>query len=451
MRKFPLVFVSAAAGAVLALLATNPSLLLAGASALAATTDKGGSSLYHQLELFGNVFELVRADYVDKPNDAKLIDTAINGMLSGLDPHSSYMDAESFSEMQVETKGEFGGLGMEVTMNDGLVKVVAPIDGTPAAKAGILADDIIAAIDDEPLKGLTLQQAIDKIRGPVNTSIRLKIVRKGRDEPFDVTLTREIIHVQSVTYHVEGDDIGYIRISQFNEQTTSGLKKALADIVQKIAAGKLKGYILDLRNDPGGLLDEAVSVSNAFIARGEIVSIRGRKPEDTQRLAAKPGGGDLTHGKPLIVLINGGSASASEIVAGALQDQKRATIIGTRSFGKGSVQTIIPLGPANGALRLTTARYFTPSGRSIQAKGITPDIEVLQDEPKDAKGAGGTMSEATLRGHLKAIEGQEEKGSQAYVPTDAKDDKALQMALDILRGVKVSPAFPPGRKQAKAN
>jgi carboxyl-terminal processing protease len=455
MRKFSLIFMSAAAGAALTLLATQPSLMLAGASALAAASDKGAGSIYSRLELFGNVFELVRADYVDQPNDTKLIDSAIDGMLSGLDPHSSYMDANSFRDMQVETKGEFGGLGMEVTMDDaGLVKVVAPIDDTPAAKAGIRADDIITAIDDEPLKGLTLQQAIDKIRGPVNTSIRLKIVRKGEDKPIDFTLKREIIHVNSVTFHKEGDDIGYIRISQFNEQTTSGLKHALAELAQQIPAGKLKGYILDLRNDPGGLLDEAISVSNVFLSRGEIVSIRGRKPDDTQRFSAKAGAGDLIKGKPLIVLINGGSASASEIVAGALQDHKRATLIGTRSFGKGSVQTIIPLGPGNGALRLTTARYYTPSGRSIQAKGITPDIEVLQDDPRDggAVAAGGDrMSEATLRGHLKAAEGAEEKGSQAYVPKDTKDDKALHMAEDILRGEKVSPAFPPNRKQAKVN
>src|SRR5271169_3011530 len=446
MRKTTLVLVGAAAGAVMALLATQPQMTFAVASAKAAINDT-----YRQLNLFGNVFERVRADYVDKPDDSKMIESAIGGMLAGLDPHSSYMDPKSFQDMQVETSGEFGGLGIEVLMEDGLIKVVAPIDETPAAKAGILANDLITKLDDEQVQGMTLNQAIEKMRGPVNTKIKLTITRKGQEKPIEVSLTREIIRVRSVRSQVERDDVGYIRMTQFTEQTTDGLKKAISDITTKVPNDKLKGYILDLRNNPGGLVDQAVSVSSAFIQRGEIVSTRGRNAEETQRFTAK--GGDLTKGKPLIVLINGGSASASEIVAGALQDQKRATILGTRSFGKGSVQTIIPLGSDNGALRLTTARYFTPSGRSIQAKGITPDIEVLQDVPDDIKAKTNTSTEgeASLRGHLKAAEGKEQTGSQSYIPPDPKNDKALIMAEELLRGTQVNSAFPPNPKAPVPN
>jgi carboxyl-terminal processing protease len=438
MRKTSLILLGAVAGAAVTVLATQPRLMLVGASANAAAADT-----YRQLNLFGDVFERVRADYVEKPNDSKLIETAINGMLAGLDPHSSYMDPKNFRDMQVQTRGEFGGLGIEVTMEDGLIKVVAPIDDTPAAKAGVLANDLIIKLDDEQVQGLTLQQAVEKMRGREGTTIKLTIRRKDVDKPVEVTLTRARIHVRSVRSRVEGDDIGYVRITQFNEQTTEGLKKAITDITAKVAKDKLKGYILDLRNNPGGLLDQAIAVSDAFLQKGEIVSTRGRNAEETQRYNARAG--DLTGGKPLIVLINGGSASASEIVAGALQDHKRATIMGTRSFGKGSVQTIIPLGSGNGALRLTTARYFTPGGRSIQAKGIVPDIEVLQDVPDDLKARTDTKGEASLRGHLKA-EGQEATGSQSYVPPDPKDDKALHAALDLLRGVKVNSAFPPNPK-----
>ncbi len=439
MRKTSLVLIGAVAGAALALLAVQPRIFL-GTSARAAAADT-----YRQLNLFGDIFERVRADYVEKPDDSKLIESAINGMLSGLDPHSSYMDPKSFRDMQVQTRGEFGGLGIEVTMEDGLVKVVAPIDDTPAAKAGVRAGDIITHLDDEAVQGLTLNQAVEKMRGPVNTKIKLRIVRKGVDKPIEVSIVRDVIRVRSVRSRVDGDDVGYIRITQFNEQTTDGLKKALADIQAQVPNDKLKGYVVDLRNNPGGLLDQAISVSDAFLERGEIVSTRGRNAEETQRFNARAG--DLSKGKPLIVLINGGSASASEIVAGALQDHKRATLVGTRSFGKGSVQTIIPLGAGNGALRLTTARYFTPSGRSIQAKGITPDIEVLQDVPDEVKARADTKGESSLRGHLKA-EGEEKSGSQSYVPPDAKDDKALNMALDLLRGTQVNPAFPPNPKSA---
>ena len=427
------------------LLATYPGMISIGSTAKAAVDDT-----YRQLNLFGDVFERVRADYVEKPDDSKLIGSAINGMVTGLDPHSAYMDPKSFRDMQVQTRGEFGGLGIEVTMENGLIKVVAPIDDTPAAKAGIMANDIITQLDGEQVQGLTLNQAVDKMRGPVNTKIKLTIMRKGQDKPIEMSLTREVIRVRSVRSQVEGDDVGYIRVTQFNEQTTDALKKAIADITAKVSDDKLKGYILDLRNNPGGLLDQAISVSSAFIRRGEIVSTRGRNPEETQRFTAH--GGDLTKGKPLIVLINGGSASASEIVAGALQDHRRVTIIGTRSFGKGSVQTIIPLGSDNGALRLTTARYFTPSGRSIQAKGIVPDIEVLQDLPDDikAKTDTSTKGEASLRGHLKGDEGKEQTGSQSYVPPDPKNDKALIMAEELLRGTRTNPAFPPNVKNASS-
>jgi len=442
MRKTSLVLLGAAAGAALTILAVQPSRLLIGTSARAAAADT-----YRQLNLFGDIFERVRSHYVEKPDDSKLVESAINGMLNGLDPHSSYMDPKSFRDMQVQTRGEFGGLGIEVTMEDGLVKVVAPIDDTPAAKAGVRAGDIITHIDDEAVQGLTLNQAVEKMRGAVNSKIRLKIMRKGLDKPIDMAIIRDTIRVRSVRSRTDGDDVGYIRITQFNEQTTDGLKKSIADISNQLGGDKVKGYVIDLRNNPGGLLDQAISVSDAFLERGEIVSTRGRDPEETQRFSAKPG--DLTKGKPVIVLINGGSASASEIVAGALQDHRRATLVGTRSFGKGSVQTIIPLGSGNGALRLTTARYFTPSGRSIQAKGISPDIEVLQDVPEEvqARAAIETKGESSLRGHLKA-EGDEQGGSQSYVPPEAKDDKALNMALELIRGTKTNPAFPPNPKQA---
>ena len=442
MRKTSLILLGAAAGvAVTLLIATQPRIVLDGARAQAAAVDT-----YRQLSLFGDVFERVRADYVEKPDDSKLIESAINGMLAGLDPHSGYMDSKSFRDMQVETRGEFGGLGIEVTMEDGLIKVVAPIDETPAAKAGIMANDIITHLDEEPVQGLTLNQAVEKMRGPENSKIKLKIMRKGQGKPIEVSITRARIQVRSVRSRLEGDDVGFIRVTQFNEQTTEDLKKAITDLSTQ--GDKLKGFIIDLRNNPGGLLDQAISVSNAFLEKGEIVSTRGRTAEETQRFNARAG--DLVKNKPVIVLINGGSASASEIVAGALQDHRRATVIGTRSFGKGSVQTIIPLGSGNGALRLTTARYFTPSGRSIQAKGISPDIEVLQEVPEELKARTDTSGEASLRGHLKA-EGDEQTGSQSYIPPDPKDDKALHAALDLIRGIQKNPAYPPNPKTAVPN
>jgi carboxyl-terminal processing protease len=441
MRRFSPVMIGAIAGAALTALALTSEHVRFGAGASAAPAT--GAETYRQLELFGKVFDIVRGHHVDEPNDAKLVTGAINGMLNGLDPHSSYLDAKGLRDMQQETSGEFGGLGMEVSMVDGLVKVVSPIDDTPAAKAGILAGDVIAEVAGEAIKGLTLTQVVEKLRGPVGSSVRVQILRK--DQPIDLTLTRQVIKVESVRYRPEGDDVGYIRITQFTNRATEGLNKAVKELAAKMPADHVKGYILDLRNNPGGLLDQAVSVSDAFLERGEIVSIRGRDPDESQRYNAKPG--DITGGKPVIVLVNGGSASASEIVAGALQDHKRATILGSRSFGKGSVQTIIPLGAGNGALRLTTARYFTPSGRSIQAMGIVPDIEVLQQEPKDLTEAP-TMSEAGLRGHLKA-EGEEQTGSQSFIPPDPKDDRALQSALALMRSTETNPAFPPNAKQAR--
>jgi carboxyl-terminal processing protease len=443
MRKTSLIFLGGLLGVVATLLLAQPLTLLMGSAAGAAASDT-----YRTLNLFGDVFERVRADYVEKPDDSKLVESAINGMLAGLDPHSGYMTPSSFRDMQVQTRGEFGGLGIEVTMEDGLIKVVAPIDETPAAKAGVMANDIITRLNDEAAQGLTIDQAVDKMRGPVNTKIKLTIVRKGSDKPIEVAIVRDIIRVKSVRWHPEGSDVGYIRVTQFSELTTDGLKQAINDLNSQLGADKIKGYVLDLRNNPGGLLDQAISVSATFLEKGEIVSTRGRNPEETQRFNARHGA--MIKGKPLIVLINGGSASASEIVAGALQDQKRATLIGTRSFGKGSVQTIIPLGGGNGALRLTTARYYTPSGHSIQATGITPDIEVLQDVPDNMKAQIDTKGEASLRGHLKA-EGAEQTGSQSYVPPDESDDKALKMGLDLLRGTATNAAFPPNPKAAVHN
>jgi carboxyl-terminal processing protease len=443
MRKNSLFFLGTAAGVCMTLLVTAPRASLIAAAKAAASPDT-----YSQLNLFGEVFERIRTDYVEKPDDAKLIEASINGMITALDPHSRYMNEKAWRDMQENTRGEFGGLGIEVTMEDGLIKVVAPIDDTPAAKAGILSGDLISQIDDDQVQGLSLEQAVNKMKGPIDTKTRLKIIRKGADQPIDVSITREVIRVRPVSFHVDGSDIGYIRISQFNEQTTDGLKKAIADIAKQIPQDKLAGYVVDLRNNPGGLLDQAVSVSGTFMARGEVVSTRGRTPEETQRFTARSG--DLIKGKPLVVLINGGSASASEIVAGALHDHKRATLIGTRSFGKGSVQTIIPLGAGNGAMALTTARYFTPSGHSIQALGITPDIEVLQDVPDELKGRVDTKGEASMRGHLSA-EGAEQSGSQAYVPPDEKNDKALAAAYNLLRGVTVNAGVPAQPKATVPN
>ena len=399
-----------------------------------------GNSTYKELSVFGDVFERIRAQYVTPPDEKKLIESAINGMLSSLDPHSSFMNADQAADMRTQTKGEFGGLGIEVTMDKDLVKVVTPIEDTPAAKAGILSGDYISKIDGTEVRGLTLNQAVEKMRGKVGEPIKLEVIRQGADKPLEFTVKRDIIAVQAVKYRVEGD-VGYLRIISFTEKTFDDLKKAIDKIQAQVPDDKLKGYVLDLRLNPGGLLDQAIDVSDAFLNKGEIVSTRGREASETRRFDATEG--DLSHGKPMIVLVNGGSASASEIVAGALQDLKRATVLGTRSFGKGSVQTIIQLGDS-GALRLTTALYYTPSGRSIQGTGITPDIKVEEPVPDDLKGKVEVEGESSLSGHIKGqSETNEGSGSIAYVPPDPKDDVQLHYALDLLRGAKTDPSFPP--------
>jgi carboxyl-terminal processing protease len=342
-------------------------------SAYADDTAEAPQDTYHLLTLFGEVFEKVRADYVAPVKDRDLIDNALNGMLTGLDPHSSYMDAKQYRDMQITTKGEFGGLGLEVTSDQGLVKVISPIDDTPAARAGMKAGDLILSLDGKSVEGLSLNDAVDRMRGPAGSTITLNIKREHIDKPIDVTMTREIIHIQVVKSALYGN-IGYVRLSQFNEESDPKLREAIAKLKAE-SHGNLKGLVFDLRNNPGGLLDQAVDVCEDFIPDGEIVSTRARHPEDSNRWDAK--GTDLIDGLPMVVLINGGSASASEIVAGALQDHRRAVIVGTRSFGKGSVQTVIPMGN-DGAIRLTTARYYTPSGRSIQGLGIAPDVPVQE-------------------------------------------------------------------------
>ncbi len=357
-----------------------------------------GAAIYKNLELFGDVLEQVRANYVLKPNDSKLIEDAIKGVLTGLDPHSTYLTPKEVEEEQAETRGEFGGLGIDVTMEDGLVKVIAPIENMPADRAGVLGGDSITAIDGEALRGLTMDAAVDKMRGPVGSPIVLTIARKGLQKPITVKVVRDVIRVNPVQYSVEGD-VGWIKVKSFeNEHTTDYLEQAVQDIKKILGGSKVAGYVLDLRNNPGGLLDQAIALSDAFLDHGVIVVTKGRSPADIDRSDAKPG--DITDGKPLIVLINGGSASASEVVAGALQDHKRAQLVGTRSFGKGSVQTMIPL-PNKGAIRLTTARYYTPSGRSIQATGIEPDYLVEPELPPDLKLQLALLpfeSEAQLRG-----------------------------------------------------
>jgi carboxyl-terminal processing protease len=409
------------------------------------TANAAGSDTYRQLAIFGDIFERVRAQYVTPPDDQKLVENASNGMLTSLDPHSSYMNAEAAQDMRVQTKGEFGGLGIEVTMENELVKVITPIDDTPAARAGVIAGDLISHIDGEEVRGLTLSDAVDRMRGGVNTPIELTVLREGATEPIKIKIIRDIIKVKAVKYRVEGD-IGYLKITSFTEKTFDDLRNAISTIRKEIPEDKLKGYVLDLRLNPGGLLDQAVSVSDAFLDRGEIVSTRGRDPKDVTRFDARAG--DLTDGKPVIVLVNGGSASASEIVAGALQDHRRAAVLGTRSFGKGSVQTIIPLSE-NGALRLTTALYFTPAGKSIQGKGITPDIRVEQPLPDELLGRDVSRGESELRGHIKGVEEDEEgSGSAAYVPPDPKDDLQLAYAKELLEGTKTDPAFPPNPDQA---
>ena len=394
------------------------------------------NDVYKQLNLFGEVYERVRTEYVEKVADKELIEAAINGMLQSLDPHSSYLNAESFTEMKIQTKGEFGGLGIEVTMENGLVKVVSPIDDTPAAKAGIQSGDYISHIDDEPIMGLTLSEAVDKMRGKVNTELKITVIREGI-EAFDLNIKRAVIKVTSIKAKIE-KDVAYLRITSFTQKTFKNLVKEYKKLSLEMN-GSIKGLVLDLRNNPGGLLDQAVSVSDAFLERGEIVSTRGRENTGEQRFNASKG--DITNGLPIVVLINGGSASASEIVAGALQDHKRGILMGTQTFGKGSVQTIIPV-TSKGAVRLTTARYFTPSGNSIQAKGVSPDIYVPQSKIEILENKN-SRREADLRGALDKennnIETKklDEKNLDADKETTVSEDYQLNRAIDLIRSINV--------------
>jgi carboxyl-terminal processing protease len=421
--------------------------------------DSTHADTYRLLTLFGDVFERVRAEYVEPVNDRDLVENAINGMLTGLDPHSNYMNAKSFRDMQVQTRGEFGGLGIEVTQDNGYIKVISPIDDTPASRAGIKAGDLILALDGQSVQGLSLNDAVDKMRGAPASKIKLTIKRENVDTPIELSLAREVIKIQVAKSHLEGGDIGYIRLTSFNEQTDSGLRHAFQTLKGE-AGDHLHGIVLDLRNNPGGLLDQAVAVSDDFIDQGEIVSTRARHPEDSQRWNAK--GGDITGGLPLVVLTNGGSASASEIVAGALQDHRRAILVGTRTFGKGSVQTVIPL-PGNGAMRLTTARYYTPSGRSIQGLGIVPDVEVQAsrtDQPhfgpereadlnKALRNTGGVpQAEAPpprtdLPPMVRDVAKLPPETFPAYDPAKPETDYQLQEALAVVR------AMPVGKRAAQ--
>ncbi len=412
------------------------------------TAVSSASDTYQQLNLFGDVFERVRAKYVDEVSDEKLIQYAVNGMLMNLDPHSSYMDEKEFGDMQVVTKGEFGGLGIEVTMENGLIKVVSPIFDTPAYRAGVQSGDYITHLDGEAIMGLTLNEAVDKMRGKVGTPIKLTIRRESVAEAIEITLVRDIIKIESVKFEMVGKDIGYVRITTFNQNSDAGVKKAIADFVAN-KDNKLTGLVLDLRNNPGGLLDQAISISDLFLDKGEIVSTRGRHAQDTERDNATPG--DIIDGLPIVVLINGGSASASEIVSGALQDHHRGIIVGTQSFGKGSVQTVIPL-QGHGAMRLTTARYYTPSGQSIQAKGITPDIVIEQAKIETIKSE--RIAESDLRGALDnkkpvkvetpAVEGapvepakddKSTKKDESKSLVNLTEDYQLARAIDLVRGV----------------
>ena len=444
-------------GAALVVFLATPSAMAQTEEARTATEktvlDADANDTYKQLNLFGEVFERVRANYVDPVTDKQLIEHALNGMLTNLDPHSNYMTEKEFDDMQVQTKGEFGGLGIEVTMENGFVKVVSPIDDTPAFRAGVMAGDFITHINDESIMGSTLNDAVEKMRGKVGTNVKITIRREGLDEALNFVLKRDVIRIKSVRHHIEQGTVGYIRVTTFNQNTVDGVEAAVADIKKQVGPDKLIGIILDLRNNPGGLLDQAIGLSDLFLDKGEIVSTRGRSEEDTKRDNATPG--DVISGLPIIVLINGGSASASEIVAGALQDHRRGILLGTKSFGKGSVQTVIPL-PGNGAMRLTTARYFTPSGRSIQAKGIDPDI-VVEQAKIEKIGGSEDIHESDLRGALKNPNEdktapapevkkvitepppENKKGDEAKKIDNKEDaekqDYQLSRAIDLIRGV----------------
>ena len=439
MNKFVM---AALGGTVAGVLATTQI-----AGPLLAQEDANGASVYEQLDLFGDIFERIRAQYVEQVDESELIEAAIDGMLTSLDPHSSYLSPDDATQMRVQTRGEFGGLGIEVTQEDGFVKVVSPIDGTPADEAGMEAGDFITHVDGESLLGLTLDKAVDLMRGPVGSEIIITVVREGETEPFDVSIIRDTIKLTAVRTRTEGESV-VLRITTFNDQTMPNLESGLKEQIEEAGgADNINGIVLDLRNNPGGLLTQAIKVSDAFLDEGEIVSTRGRKVEDGERFNATAG--DLAEGKPIVVLINSGSASASEIVAGALQDHRRAVVVGTKSFGKGSVQTVMPL-RGDGAMRLTTARYYTPSGRSIQALGVSPDIVVEQprrkpetEEDEEKSAAARTRSEADLRGRLnndslsedeiRQIEEDREKAEKAAELREL--DYQLAYAIDILKGL----------------
>ncbi len=412
--------------------------------ATTAAQENSAKKTYEYLDLFGDIFERVRVAYVEPVDEQKLIEAAINGMLASLDPHSAYLPPENFADMREQTKGEFGGLGIEVTMENGFVKVVSPIDDTPAARAGLLSGDYITHIDGESVLGLTLSDAVDKMRGPVGSEINITVTREGSEEPFDVKITRDVIKIRAVRARAEGD-VGVLRITTFNEQTAQNLREGIAEMKEKIGEDRIKGYVVDLRNNPGGLLSQAIEVADAFLDAGEIVSTRGRDLEEADRVNAKTG--DLTGGRPIVVLINEGSASASEIVAGALQDQRRAILLGAKTFGKGSVQTVMQLGD-KGAMKLTTARYYTPSGRSIQALGIEPDILVQERKIGDGEEAPETnrfaRSEADLRGRLESElsdderrQLEEERARHEATAKLRQEDFQLAFALDLLAGLSI--------------
>ena len=445
MRKVSLVFAGALMGATA--MTTVGSLTSTGAVAASSET-------YRQLAIFGDIFERVRATYVTPPDEGDLVEAAINGMLTSLDPHSSYLNADDAQDMRTQTQGEFGGLGIEVSMEDELVKVIAPIADTPAEEAGVLSGDLIVEIDGEQVRGLSLAEAVDMMRGPVGEPILLTIIRDGVVEPIDIEIVRDTIEVRAVKHRIEEDEdgaVGYLRLISFTQKTYGDMKRAIEEIADEVAedGGELKGYVVDLRLNPGGLLDQSVSVADGFLDRGEIVSTRGRNEAETRRYSARPG--DLTGGAPIVVLINGGSASASEIVAGALQDHERALVVGTKSFGKGSVQTIFPLG-ADGALRLTTGLYYTPSGTSIQGTGIVPDIVVEQELPEEIAGRIRVRGESDLRGSIRGENQDDEEGSGsvAYVPAEPEDDTQLQYVLRLIRDGKVAEELAKDGKARKA-
>lgn len=417
MRKASLIFLGAATGVALALGATQSYVALGGTDARAAPPAD-----YRLLDVFGDAYEQVRKHYVEKPNDKDLMGTAINGMLASLED-SYYVDAKTLKSSQTCTANcDFGEIGIAFVVVDGFAKIITSIDDSPAAKAGLQAGDIITDLAGQSAQGLTYYQVVDRLRGPSGSTLKMTIVRPGRQKPIDLSIVRAPFAPRAVTARVEGGEIGYIRVPQINEQTAEQIKKAIADIAAQVGPDKLKGYVVDLRNDPGGRLDDAVSVADGFLESGEIVAIRGRTADDTRHIRATPG--DIANGKPLIVLINAGSSAAAEVVAGALQDDRRATLVGTRSFGQGTVGTLIPLGAENGAIHLTTGHYMTPAGRLIESKGISPDVEAQQELPD------------SLKPQMKIDPKDKDKQLQSYIPSDPKADKALTVAYDLLRNPK---------------